>query len=739
MPLRPPFATLLVLSFLPSIALGQATALRLTGPDATLVSITRDAYGVPHIRGESEAGVFFGQGFAVAQDRLLQLEQFRRAALGRAAEVPLVGSGFVELDEDTRTLFYTEAERRTQFDGLPFEIRSLLEAYAAGVNVYLDSMAVNPSRFKPLDIAFYEALGLDIEPWEPVHSLAVVQFFFRVFGEWGGQELRRLSELQEHGPAWFDVHRPINDPSVPTTIPEGSSAPAASVSYAGPPVRYEVVDEQVARSVRMKELMQRGEIPGKWGSFSAVVGAGRSEDGSALLLGAPQMGDLDRTSTSPVHELELNCPDLHVGGVTVAGIPGAIIGRTPRLAWTMTSGFSDNKDVYIETTRDSTLSQYRFNGEWRDFERIVDTMKVSGDERTFVHYRSVHGPIFDFDEETGQAFAIKMTFWNRELDGVLGMYRIWKAATMAEVEEALALMPLSFNVSVALRDGQIGYWHVGLYQDRTDGVDPRLPHVGDGSEEWGGLIPFAALPQSKNPQQGYLVNWNSKPVAWWDNGDNVPWAFENELDREDTTERIRYLDDVFAALPQVGLDDLAGAPERMMERCIAEGLGSVCNHNALQGTYQQAIALSETSSRGWNIVPPGQSAFVSMSSARSPHLRDQWDLYLSFGYKDMLFGEEVASAAGAGGVPEEVEGFTVYPNPAVGLVRAVVRLGRPARVSVRVYDVLGRHISGEELGDLPSGRQVVPLDLSALSPGAYLVRLRVGDEVRSRTVVVGRR
>ena len=70
---------------------------------------------------------------------------------------------------------------------------------------------------------------------------------------------------------------------------------------------------------------------------------------------------------------------------------------------------------------------------------------------------------------------------------------------------------------------------MGLFQDRSDGVDPRLPHKGDGTEEWGGLIPFTDLPQATSNPEGYFANWNNKPVSWWNHGDITPWVGEHNV------------------------------------------------------------------------------------------------------------------------------------------------------------------------------------------------------------------
>ncbi len=716
------------------MAAAQAPDRVFVAPDGSEVRIRRDAYGAPHIRGESESAVFFAQGFAAAEDRLVQMEQFRRAALGRASEARLIGGSFVEIDEQTRTMYYTEAERRAQFRALPGDMQQMLEAYAAGVNLYLDSMAVNPARFKPFDIGFYEALGMNVEPWQPTHSIAVIQFFLRVFGEWGGQELTRLAELESKGQAWFDVHRPINDPNVPTTIPSEPTSASRTASWTGPPVDPRVGIRWEEQGARRREWLREQEIPGKWGSFSIVINGSRSAEGGAMLFGAPQMGSIDENSTSPVHEVELWSPGLHVAGIGVAGMPGVIIGRTERHAWTLTSGYSDNRDVFIETTFDETMSQYRYDGSWYDFEVIVDTMIVAGNQRTFTHYRTIHGPVFERDLANRQVFSMKMTYWNRELDAVRGMVHLWSARNFAEFEEGARLMSLSFNLSYADVDGRITYWHVGRYPDRSDGVDPRLPRLGDGSQEWPGIFPFEELPQAADPPQGFFVNWNNKPVAWWDHGDNIPWAFENERDNEEAAGRVQYMIDALESTPGWTYEALQEFPRGMTETCIAEGRGALCSHNNMQGTYQQVLLFAEDGVTARNILPPGQSAFVSSASVSDPHRRDQWPLFRDFGFKEMEFIQETAVGRDVESPVSAAGGIAPYPNPTRGVFRIAVGelAGRPD--AVEVFDMLGRRIVRQTLEPDALGRSTV--DLGAVPSGAYVVVVLEEGEVRARGVVV---
>ena len=277
--------------------------------------------------------------------------------------------------------------------------------------------------------------------------------------------------------------------------------------------------------------------------------------------------------------------------------------------------------TYIDSTRDETYGQYWHSGEWVDFEAIEDTLYVFGETQTSTHYRTVHGPVFGDDLARRQVFSQKMTFWEREMVMLKAFEALWKARTLAEFEAGAALVPISLNLFYADRDQHIAFWHLGKYQDRRDGVDPRLPHRGDGSEEWAGFIPFAQLPAQSDPPQGYFVNWNNKPASWWDHGDSIPWAFANELDQIGGTDRVAAIDNFIGPLSQVSFDNLKDVPRQIGDH----------------GTYQQAIELSTTAIFDENILPPGQSGFISLAGQPSPHFADQWPLHMSGQFKDMEF------------------------------------------------------------------------------------------------------
>ncbi|MFQ5603861.1 MAG: penicillin acylase family protein [bacterium] len=694
------FVFIFVQSFATS-ANAQAEDISLIASDGTVVTIHRDSYGVPHITAENEVGVFFGQGFAVAQDRLFQMEQTKRAAEGRLTEA----FGMTQLSTDmfVRTMFYTEAERMRQFADLPPEIKSMLEAYRDGINTYLDSIKVNPAKFKPVE---FQVLGLEIEAWTVYNSIAIMQFITRRFGQRGGEELTRLVELQQNGLQWLNENRPINDPTAPTTIHATSSYLAPnSWSYTGMPVRNEVIRSMQSRNKEIDSRFLELGIPSKLGSFAVLLSQPRSNTGNVMLLGAPQMGPPEIDKPNVTNEVELNCPTLHAGGMTVAGIPMVIIGHNDHHAWTITTGQSDNSDIYIETTMDSSFSKYFHNSEWLDFEVFEDTIKTPTGEIPFNHFRTVHGPVVGDDLGNNLAFTLKMTFWDEELELVKAVYDLLKATSLEQFETAIKPVPVTFNLFYAGQDQKIKYWHLGKYVDRSqEQVDPRLPHKGDGTEEWPDFLAFEDLPSADFTQQDYFVNWNNKPVNWWNNGDNIPWAGSTRL-----TTRVLDIDAFVAPITAFTYENLKDVPRQI----------------DAHGSYQQAIELTGSDFNDENIVPPGQSAFISLAGQPSPNASDQWQLHVNWQFKDMEFGPSLAVSVEPD--DQSPRAFTLhqnYPNPFNPVTTIQFALPQPSLVTLKLFDVLGREITTLVDEALEAGVHKINLDAKDLASGVYFYRIQ---------------
>ena len=488
------------------------------------VKIYRDDFGTPHIFAETNRGLFEAYGYAVAQDRLWQLELNRRAARGRLAEI--FGPTAVNADRAARITGYTDAELDAQFATLTAEEQEIFDAYLAGINRYLSEVALDPLSKLPFE---FHALGFVPQPWTRRDSIAFGAFMVRRFGEIGGRELTNLSLLESliaaHGPAngfaIFNDVRWINDPDSPVTVPTADAFGKRQKAASGlNNAQLQIVAGHTldVSDDEARTIWQSLGVPTKLGSYAWAISAARSANGFAMLYGGPQMGF---SVPEVLHEVQLNGGNgFNVAGMAFAGVPPILIGRNEHVAWTSTTATGDNLDHYIETTCNAgggPGSGYVFNGACTAFEARVETINVRGASAVIQPVlRSIHGPVVG--TSGANAITQKRAHWQRELESVHAFFGFNRARNIQHFEAAVKLIPTSHNFIYADKIGNIAYWQAGQVPLRPAGFDARLPFPGNGSAEWpGGTLP---IPTSINPAQGYLANWNNKPSVDYDNADN---------------------------------------------------------------------------------------------------------------------------------------------------------------------------------------------------------------------------
>lgn len=187
------------------------------------VTITRDAFGVPEITGESEYDGWWGVGYAVAEDRLFQLELFRRATSGRLAEI--LGSSYLDDDLIARRDYYTDSEVDAMLARTPQRLQDRAQAYTDGINAWIDHVSTSPLEMPG---EFGALLDLPIADWTVRDSGRVGIFLARTVPSSDGVELENAQALQEIGGPGFKTLLPLRTRGRRTTIPaaEGRSRPS---------------------------------------------------------------------------------------------------------------------------------------------------------------------------------------------------------------------------------------------------------------------------------------------------------------------------------------------------------------------------------------------------------------------------------------------------------------------------------------------------------------------------------
>ncbi|HXG93326.1 MAG TPA: penicillin acylase family protein [Blastocatellia bacterium] len=500
--------------------------------DGEEVTIIRDDFGVPHIFARTERGVYFGGGYAVAQDRLFQMERYRRDARGQVAEIE--GAQAVQRDQQVRMIGYTEEQLQSFFDSLSDEMKRTFQAYADGVNAYIKEAIEQ----KKVPEQFARAGISEPAPWKVTDSVAIGILMAHRFGSGGGSEnfnaqiLKFLqSKFGADAEKVFNDLFWINDPKSPTTVPdeEKTEGVAPANGKKGVALDFRSLSdnalaqaEAVSDQTAVYQYNGAHNLPTKWGSYAWVISPRRSVTGNAMIVGGPQMG----FSTPQIaHEIHYSTGDLNVIGMGFAGVPEVLIGHNDHLAWTTTSGITDMVDIFAEKLNPQDKHQYFYKGQWRDMQKRVETINVKGGEPVKLEiYRTVHGPIVAWDEKAGIAYSRAASFAGKELSNIAAFHGFNRAKTIQEFAKHCESIFTNHNFFVATATGDIGYWHCGKPPIRAKGQDPRLPTPGTGEMDWTGLVPFSKMPQMINPKQGFIVNWNNKPAKWWDNGDRPAWG-----------------------------------------------------------------------------------------------------------------------------------------------------------------------------------------------------------------------
>jgi len=496
------------------------------------VEILRDRWGVPHIYAKGQHDLLFAQGFAHAQDRLWQMDFYRRLVAGRLSEV--MGELTLPVDRWIRTLSMRRVAEQ-EAECCIGEARSLVEAYAAGVNARIAQgrlpVEFTLLRYKP-------------EPWSLADTLAWVKFMsWSLCVNWES-ELLRAQLIELLGPELaheLEAGLPGEDHTV---IPRGTDL--AKVGTAA-----------LERAEEARPFLGPAARDGL-GSNNWVLAGSRTESGAPLLA-----NDMHLLMSLPSiwYENHLVCEEavgggsLNLSGITFAGIPGIVSGHNGSVAWGYTAGFPDVQDLFIERLRRDEVDgkkrvQYEYQGEWLDAQVIEEEIQVKGGETvTEEVIVTRHGPIInslapDFAGE--EPLALRWTSLEPDsmLDGLLAMNR---ARDCIEFREALRHWSAPvLNVVYADTGGNIAYSFPGRIPIRAKG-DGSVPVPGwTGEYEWTGYVPFEELPHLYNPPQGYVASANNRVI-----GRDYPHELGREFAMGDRYQRIVEL---IKTRPQIDID-----------------------------------------------------------------------------------------------------------------------------------------------------------------------------------------
>lgn len=555
--------SLLMLTFIlpPTIACSYGY-----GKKKNRVTIIRDNYGVPHVFAKTKEGLAFGAGYAMAQDRLWQADLYRRSSFGNLAEF---GFATIQEDYETRTLGYSKEELLEIFENWEpsfpkAKLKEMTLAYVDGINLYI-SEALGDISLMPIEYlpGVITPDGLPLEYFTVEDSTAIVVMMAWRFGATGGNELaysarfQALNATYDEETAWdiFNDLYPQVDPGSEPTIPDtGANYPKYLTRSCKPSLPNNIGEVyQQYEEFRMGriELLESMGLPTKFGSNAWMVNPWKSESGNAMQVGGPQMG---HSTPQIVLEIGFHGAGINAIGMMMPHAPTILIGVSDYGAWTSTTGGSDTIDTFMEKVNPDNPTQYWYNGEWVDMEKRTETIygykKLWSEDR--VIYRTRHGPIVVNDSANNMVYTMGAPFYKNEFAAEEGWSLFQQARNVYDMQEACRRVELSHNFFWVDKRGNIGYWHSGAYPIKPeygkDGrlIDDRFPLWGTGEEEWVGVTGFDEMPKCINPDQGFLANWNNKPIADW------PFA---EADWGEG-HRVKRIQDLLASSDEFSFEDM---------------------------------------------------------------------------------------------------------------------------------------------------------------------------------------
>jgi penicillin G amidase len=462
------------------------------------VTVKVDDNNVPHIFAKNEYDLYFMQGFLTAKDRLWQMEFQTYAADGRVSEV--LGSYSIELDQYRRRMgiAYGAEKSLRQLMTDP-QIKTVLQAYTAGVNAYI-------KQLKPQDYPFeYKLFGYSPEAWSPYKcALLMKEMAFMLASK--TEDLRMTNIKSIYGEQIAENLFPNYPSKESPIIPVGTKLDFEPIVIKKP--ESSVLNDVVAHA--------QVERASGLGSNNWALSGSKTLSGMPILANDPH---LRLTLPSVWYQMQLSAPGVNVCGVSLPGVPNIVIGFNQKVAWGVTNVSADVTDWYKITFKDNLKNEYWYEGQWRPIKRRIEQIKVKGgrsitDTVLYTH----HGPIVYLDSQKPFSQGVPVGYALRWIghegsEDLTCFYRMNRAKNYEDYVSALAYYQSpAQNFIFASNTNDISIWVNGKFPKKWNSQGKYLLDGSRKESEWDGFLPHAHNPHVKNPERGYVSSANQSPT-----------------------------------------------------------------------------------------------------------------------------------------------------------------------------------------------------------------------------------
>ncbi len=467
------------------------------------VEIVRDTANVPHVLGQSDPDVFFGLGYAHAQDRLWQLTVLRRTVQGRLSEV--FGQRTVSIDKLLRRLdLYGLAHRSVEVQD--DYTKAVLRAYSAGINARLTEINQEALGRGAPEMFLFNA---PVPPWQPGDSLAIMKLMsLQLSGHLADEVLRARTSLMLNDPARLaDILPDVPGPGI-AALPEYAALFPNLPRYA---------QSAPMHDVALSPIPQRG-LAGASNAWTAAPS--RSASGGTLLANDPHLGF---TAPGIWYLARLELAKGGVIGATIPGIPAISAGRSERLGWGLTSSYLDDQDVHIEQLNPDNPEEYLTPDGYKQFQSRPSIIEIKDAAPiTLTLLWTENGPVLPgthYDLETitpqGHVASLSWSALSPRDTSMSASLALMNADTVREaIDVAEDFIAPSQNLSLIDKD-TIGLKLIGAMprRDLNNQSRGRIPTPGWlERNRWQGRLPYAENPEFVAPAGGVLGNTNNKII-----------------------------------------------------------------------------------------------------------------------------------------------------------------------------------------------------------------------------------
>jgi penicillin G amidase len=481
------------------------------------VEILRDRNGMPHIYARNDSDMFFAQGYVMAQDRLWQLEMWRRWREGRLAEI--YGPTAVDFDERARLMAFRGPWDEKEWTSYHPDAERLFTAWANGLNAWVTQNANNlPVEFK--------LTGIKPEPWTArTLTLRWAEIGLDSAGNTPAQELSLAMDVAKMGagaankaaapdpwddlmvPDGLDVKLITNDVLAAVTRGDGNPFGPGVL----PPL--EIVPEYRHLISTLQHARVSREPQDEDGSNNWVVSGKLSPTGVPIVSNDPHRAIEMPSLRYFVH---LVSPGWNVIGGTEPPYFGVDGGSNENMAWGFTFAGIDMVDTFVEETNPADPNQTMYNGSWERMKIVREEIRVRGEAapRVVELKFTRHGPVFYEDLRNHRAYVAKSVNQEPGTAAFKGSLKLAQATSCEDFfDRAMFWKVPTHNLICGDKKGNIALQVSGLTPDR-DGWNGRLPVPGTGKYEWKGFR--SDLPREFNPERGYIAtaNDNTHPPGY---------------------------------------------------------------------------------------------------------------------------------------------------------------------------------------------------------------------------------